>query len=321
MKYKVVLTEADLAGGWALEEQMLASVDAELVVLNSTDPAVIAEAAADADALVVSYAVIDADLIAKLKKCKSISKLGIGTNNIDMAAATEAGIRVMNAPNYCIEEVSDMIVAHMLSLTRGVPFYWKNIREGKWSREGCNTAMRLRNKVFGFMGYGKIARCTAEKVRAFGMKIVAYDPYLPAEVAAANGAELMSLDDMLACADVVSMNLPLTEETTGILNMDFFRKMKPSAVLINTARGPMLNEPDLCEAIRTGEIAGAGLDVLCQETCDQENPIFDLPNVIITPHAAFYSPESVQDLRDEVFNDVALVLKGEEPLYQLNRKR
>ena len=156
MKYKVVLTEADLTGGWALEEQMLASVDAELVVLNSTDPAVIAEAAADADALVVSYAMIDADLIAKLKKCKSISKLGIGTNNIDMAAATAAGIRVMNAPNYCIEEVSDMIVAHMLSLTRGVPFYWKNIREGKWSREGCNTAMRLRGKVFGFMGYGKI---------------------------------------------------------------------------------------------------------------------------------------------------------------------
>ena len=117
------------------------------------------------------------------------------------------------------------------------------------------------------------------------------------------------------------MNLPLTEETTGILNMEFFKKMKPSAVLINTARGPMLNEADLCEAIRTGEIAGAGLDVLCQETCDQENLIFDLPNVIITPHAAFYSPESVQDLRDEVFNDVALVLKGEEPLYQLNRKR
>lgn len=321
MKYKVVLTEADLTGGWDLERQMLAAVDAELVVLNSADPAVIAAGAADADALVVSYANIDADLIGKLKVCRSISKLGIGTNNIDIDAATAAGIRVMNAPNYCIEEVSDMIVAHMLSLTRGVPFYWKNIREGKWSREGCNTAMRLQGKVFGFMGYGKIARRTAQKVRAFGMKVVAYDPYLPAEVAAANGAELMGLDDMLACADVVSMNLPLTEETTGILNKDFFRKMKSSAILINTARGPMLNEPDLCEAILSGEIAGAGLDVLCVESCDQENPIFDLPNVIITPHAAFYSPESIQDLRDEVFNDVALVLKGEEPLYQLNRKR
>ncbi|MBQ3132493.1 MAG: C-terminal binding protein [Clostridia bacterium] len=321
MKYKVVLTEADLSGGWAIEEKMLADADAELVVLNSTDPDIIVEAASDADALVVSYASIDADVISKLKKCKSVSKLGIGVNNIDVEAATKAGIRVMNAPSYCIEEVSDMIVAHTLSLTRGVPFYWNNIRNGKWSREGCNTAVRLCGKVFGFMGYGKIARRTAEKIRAFGMKIVAYDPYLTKEAAAAAGAELMELDDMLACADVISMNLPLTEETTGILNKEFFRKMKSSAVLINTARGPMLNEKDFCEAILSGEIAGAGLDVLCKEAYDPENPIFNLPNVVITPHAAFYSPEAILDLRDEVFTDVVRVLKGEEPLYQLNRKK
>ncbi len=321
MKYKVVLTEADRSGDWSVEEKMMADVGAELVVLNSTDPDVIVEAAADADALVVSYANINADIISKLKKCKSISKFGIGVNNIDVPAATEAGIRVMNAPSYCIEEVSDMIVAHTLSLTRGIPFYWKNICNGKWSREGCNTAVRLRGKVFGFMGYGRIARRAAEKMSAFGMRIVAYDPYITKEAAAAAGAELMELDELLACADVISMNMPLTEETTGILNKEFFKKMKSTALLINTARGPMLNEKDFCEAILSGEIAGAGLDVLCKEAYDPENPIFNLPNVIITPHAAFYSPEAILDLSDQVFTDVARVLKGEEPLYQLNRKK
>ena len=320
MKYKVVLTDSDLSGDWDQERGLLEKANAELVVLNSTDPEKILEAAADAEILIVGYAQIDADMIRKLKKCKSISKLGIGVNNIDVPAATAAGIRVLNAPNYCIDEVSDMIVALMLSLTRGVPFYWKNIREGKWSREGCNTAMRLRGKVFGFMGYGKIARCTAEKIRGFGMRIVAYDPYLCPDVAAEAGAELMLLDDMLACADVISMNLPLTEETTGILNYSLFKKMKPTAVIINTARGQMMNEADFCKAIQTGQIAGAALDVLCDESCDQKTPIFNLPNVIITPHSAFYSPESVQDLRDEIFNDVVAVLKGEKPLYQLNRQ-
>ncbi len=321
MQYKVVLTEADISGGWDREREQLAALDAELVVLNSADPALVMEAAADADALIVSYAEITADMMAKMPKCRSISKFGIGVNNIDVEAATKAGIRVMNAPNYCIDEVSDMIVAHMLSLSRGVPFYWDNIRGGKWSREGCNTAMRLRGKVFGFAGYCKIARATAEKIRAFDMKIVAYDPYLPAQVAAANGCELLPLDEMLAVADVISMNLPLTEETTGMLDKEFFRKMKPSAVIINTARGPMLNEADLCEAILTGQIAGAGLDVLCVENCEQDNPVFHLPNVIVTPHSAFFSPEAVQDLRDEVFTDVYAILRGEEPLYQVNRAR
>lgn len=321
MKYKVVFTEADLAGDWHEERELLAKVDAELVYLGTTDPETVKAAVADADAVIVSYAQIDADIIAAMRHCRSISKLGIGVNNIDVPAATAKGIRVMNAPNYCIEEVSDMIVGLTLTLSRGIAFSWQNIQSGKWEHSTSPTIMRLAGKTFGFLGYGKIARCTAKKIAAHGMKILAYDPYISAESAAEAGAELVSMDELVRRSDVISLNLPLTEETTGIVNRDFFRNMKKSAIFINTARGPMVDEAALCEALLNGEIAGAGLDVLCTERCDPENPVFNLPNVVITPHASFYSPESVRDLKDEVFQDVVAVLSDREPAFQLNRKR
>ena len=321
MKYKVVLTEADVGSDFHEERAMLAALDAELVYLNTTDHDTVKAAATDADAVITSYAEINADIIGAMTRCRSISKLGIGVNNIDVSAATAKGIRVTNAPNYCIEEVSDMISGLTLALARGIPFSWQNVCGGKWKHSCAPTVMRLQGKTFGFMGYGRIARRTAQKIAAHGMKILAYDPYISAEEVAAAGAEQVSLEELISRSDVISMNMPLTPENTGIVNADFFKRMKKSAIFINTARGPMVDEAAFIDAINNGEIAGAALDVLCNEHYDDANPIFHLPNVIVTPHSAFYSPESVKELVDEVFTDVASVIRGEEPLYQLNKSK
>lgn len=317
-KYKVVLTDADLDCDWKPETERLAAVGAQLVFLRSTDGNVIAQAAADADALMVGYAPIGADVIAAMGKCRSITKLGIGVNNIDVPAATARGIQVLNVPDYCVEEVSDTVVSLTLSLTRGTPFYWDNVQRGNWSREGCRSTMRLVGKTFVFLGFGRIARRAAEKLRPFGVKLAAYDPYISPEAAAACGAQLVSLDQALAMADILSLNTHLTAETENIINRDTLAKMKPTALLINVSRGPMVNEPDLCEAILSGRLAGAGLDVICDEKPGADNPLFKLPNVIVTPHAAFSSPEAEVELREKALDDLIAVLTGGEPARKVN---
>ncbi len=318
-RFKVVLTEADLPGGYEEEKKRFAAIGAEFIYLGSADHETIKKAVSDCDALMVSYAEIDRDIIMSMDRCRSISKMGIGVNNIDVKCATENGIRVMNVPDYCVEEVSDTVLALALSLMRGVPFLWNNVRDGNWSREGYSNIARIKGKVFSFLGFGNIARRVAEKISPFGVEILAYDPFIKPEQAEAYGAGLVDMDEALERADIVSLNLPLNAETKGSINAEVFRKMKKSALLINTARGGLINEEDLCDAISSGEIAGAGLDVICSEAYDPENRLFSLPNTIITPHTAFYSPESEMELRTKVFDDVISVLEGKEPKYQLNR--
>ena len=318
MKYKVVLTDSSLKD-WERERQMLACANAELVFLDTADPETIAAAAADADAIIVSYAQIDAGVIEKMRKCKCISKMGIGINNIDVDYATRQGILVTNVPDYCIEEVSDAVIALALSFSRRIPFLWDTVRGGGWSLSGVEGITRMTGRVFGFLGFGRIARRTAEKIKPFGVKLLANDPYIDAQTAAGAGAELAELDEVIRSADFLSLNLSLNAETTGIVDRNFLSRMKKTAILINTSRGPLINEPDLYEAILAGEIAGAGLDVLCNEAYDPENRLFSLPNVIITPHAAFYSPDAVQEMSDKVFSDAIAALEGKEPKYPINR--
>ena len=318
-RYKVVLTEADLRGGYEKESEHFRSIGAEFCYLGSADHETVKKAVVDCDALMVSYAQIDSDIIGVMTRCKSISKFGIGVNNIDVKAATEKGIRVMNVPDYCVEEVSDTVLALSLSLLRGTPFFWNNVREGRWTRDGYDNIARIKGKTFAFLGFGNIARRASEKIRPFGVELLAFDPFLTEEKASAYGAELVERDEAIERADILSLNLPLNAETAGSINAEVFRKMKRSALLINTARGGLINEDDLCDAILSGEIAGAGLDVICDERFDPQNRLFSLPNTIITPHTAYYSPESEQELREKAFKDVIAVLEGREPKYQLNR--
>lgn len=318
MKYKVVMTDT-VYPDLELEKKLLAENDAEFVFLGSNDPAVIADAVRDADAVITCYANVSAEAIKGMTKCRSISKTGIGVNNIDVAQATRQGIKVMNVPDYCIEEVSDHTVALLLSLTRRVPFLVRNVQGGDWSLKGCSGISRMDGKVFGLLGFGRIARRVADKVRPYGLKIMAYDPYIHADVMEKVGVQKAEIDEVFANADIISLNLPLTAETTGMINSEAIAKMKDGVIILNTSRGPLVNEADLIEGVSSGKVYGAGLDVICDEVYDAKNPLFSTENILVTPHAAFYSVESTQELREKILADVITVLKGQEPKYQVNR--
>jgi D-3-phosphoglycerate dehydrogenase len=318
LRYKVVLTD-HVYPDLELEKKLLAEAQAELVFIDTKEEDAIADAVRDVDAVITCYANITARAIDGMAKCKSISKTGIGVNNIDIEAATRRGIRVLNVPDYCIEEVSDTTIALALSLTRGIPFLMHNVKNGNWSLSGCENMSRLNGKVFSLMGFGRIARRTAEKTAPFGVQILAYDPYVEASDMEKAGVRKAELEELLSKADILSLNLPLTSETEGIINKHTLSLMKNTAILINTARGPLVKEEDLCQALKEGSLAGAGLDVICDEKYDINNPLFSLPNVIITPHSAFYSIESTGELRQKVLADVLAVLSGAEPKYQVNR--
>ena len=318
MQYKVVMTD-HVYPDLALESKAFAEAGAEFVYLDTKEEKLIASAVADADAVITCYASINADIIKTMRKCRSISKTGIGVNNIDVEQATKQGIRVLNVPDYCIEEVSDATVAQVLALTRRIPFLWDKVRDGEWSLEGNKGISRLNGKTMGFLGFGRIARRAAEKMKPFGVKIIAYDPYVTQESVAGFAVEMVDLEKLFSDADILSLNVPLSAETQDIINKDALKKMKKSAIIVNTARGPLINEANLCDAIREGEIAGAALDVICTETYDERNPLFSLPNVVITPHAAFYSVESTQELREKVLADVLAILEGNAPKYQVNK--
>jgi len=318
IKYKVVMTDT-VYPDLEMEKRAFAAVGAEFVFLGTKEEAVIAEAVKDADAVIVCYAKISEATIQGMTKCRSISKTGIGVNNIDVEQATKQGIRVMNVSDYCIEEVSDVTIALILSLIRRIPFLWDNVRAGNWSWAGSEKMPRIRGKTMGFLGFGRIARRSAEKMKPFGVELIAYDPYVTQESVAELGVRMVSLDEALSQSDILSLNLPLTNETKFIINKDSLAKMKETAVLVNTARGPLINEEDLCAAVRAGKLAGVGLDVLNHEAYDADNPLFFLENVIITPHAAFWSTEATQELREKSLADLLTVLDGKEPKYMVNR--
>lgn len=317
MQYKVVLTD-HVYPDLKLERDILARAGAELDFIDSRDEEVIAKAVVDADILITCYAEITAKVIEGMTKCKSISKTGIGVNNIDLEAATKKGIRVMNVSDYCIEEVSDHTVALTLAGARKLIALNDNVKKGDWSLKGCAGIRRLLGKTFGLLGFGRIARRVAEKIAPFGTRIIACDPYISAEAMATMGVIKAEMDEVYAKSDIISLNLPLTAETKGMINDGALKKMKPNAVIINTSRGPLINESDLCRAVRDGVIAGAALDVICDERYDLDNPIFSTPGIILTPHSAFYSVESTRELREKILADVLTVLDGGEPKYQVN---
>lgn len=318
MKYKVVMTD-HVYPDLEMEKKLLSEAGVDFAFIDTRNEGVIANAVRDADAVITCYANITAEIIRGMSKCKSISKTGIGVNNINVEQATKQGIRVLNVSDYCVEEVSDTAVALILSLTRRIPFLRDNVQKGAWSRLGSENITRLNGKTLGFLGFGNIARRTAEKMKPFGVKMIAYDPYIQAESAQSMGVAIADLGRVLRESDVLSLNLPLTDETKKIIDKEALSKMKRTALLVNTARGPLIDEEALCSALQEGEIAGAGLDVLSDEGNISGNPLFSAPNAVITPHAAFYSIEATQELREKVLADVLSVLAGKAPRYQVNR--
>jgi len=289
--------------------QVLSQIGAELKLAADSSPESVMKLAADADAVLVTYAKINADMIRQMKKVRIISRFGIGVDNVDLAAATQAGIVVTKVPDYCIDEVSDHAMALLLSAVRKIPMATDQVHAGTWKMPNFVPIHRLRGSVLGLVGFGRIPQLVAPKAKSFGLRVVAYDPFIPKDVFANAGVEQVDFAQLLKISDYVSIHSPLTPETKGLFNADAFKQMKKGSYVVNTARGPIIDEAALAAAIDSGHIAGAALDVMTNEP-PVGSPLIGKRNVIITPHTSFYSEESLVELQTKASQEVANVLTG-----------
>jgi D-3-phosphoglycerate dehydrogenase len=256
-------------------------------------------------------------MIRQMTRCRIISRFGIGVDNVDIPVATERGIVVTKVPDYCIDEVSDHAVALLLTAVRKIPLANSLVQQGRWEMPAVVPIHRLRGSVLGLVGFGRIPQLVAPKAQAFGMRVVSFDPYIPKDVFDRAKVESVDFPQLLKLSDYVSIHAPLLPETQGLFNADAFRQMKPHAYLINTARGPIVDEAALAHALDAGQLAGAALDVMTKEP-PTGSPLLGRPNVIVTPHTSFYSEESLNDLETKAAEEVVRVLKGQAPKNPVN---
>jgi D-3-phosphoglycerate dehydrogenase / 2-oxoglutarate reductase len=293
----------------------LARVDPELRMAKSASAEDILAVAREADAILVTYARLPGDLLRQLTRCKAIGRFGLGVDNIDIPAAAELGITVTYVPDYCMHEVSDHAMALLLALARKIPLSNKLVQAGRWEMPAVVPIHRLAGRVLGLVGFGNIPRALAPKAKAFGLRVVTHDPYVSQQALAAAGVESVSFDRLLEISDFVSIHAPLMPATRGLFNAEVFGKMKAGALLINTARGPLVDEDALVSALDSGRLGGAALDVVAVEPLPKDSRLIGRDNVILTPHTAFYSVEALNELQTKCAADVARVLSGEKPVY------
>jgi D-3-phosphoglycerate dehydrogenase len=309
--FRVIITDCDIAP-FAVEEEELAGVADVQVAQCRTESQVVA-AARQADALLVQYAPITAAVLDRLPQCRIISRYGVGTDMIDVAAASQRGIYVCNVPGYCREEVSDHACALVLALVRKLEPLHQAVRRGLWDASLARPVRQMRDQVLGLLGFGRIARRVAGKMRGFCPIIVAHDPHVRREVFEEGGVTPVEMGELLARSDILSLHVPLTPETFHILGEPELHLLKRGAFLVNTSRGSLIDEEALVKAVAEGWLGGVGLDVLEREPIDAHHPLLSFENVIISPHAAYYSEQSVAELKRQTARAVARLLRGEPP--------
>jgi len=293
----------------------LKHIDPDLRVAKSASAEDILAVARDADAVLVTYAKLPSDLLSQFARCKVIGRFGLGVDNIDIPAAARLGIVVTYVPDYCLREVSDHAMALLLALARKIPFSNRLVQSGRWELPPIVPLRRLEGQVLGLVGVGNIPRTLASKAQAFGLKVITHDPYVPAEATQALRVENTTFDDLLVRSDFISVHAPLLPATRGVINVAAFARMKKGAFLINTARGPLIDEAALVAALDRGHLGGAALDVVTVEPLASNSALRGRDNVILTPHTAFYSVEALEELQTKCAGDVARVLSGEKPVY------
>jgi D-3-phosphoglycerate dehydrogenase len=309
--HTVVVTDHDFED-LSIEREGLADV-AEVVELTSDvgDSAADArETLAEADAVINLRYDLDAEDVAVLDDCRVISRYGIGVDNIATDAARERGIPVTNVPDYCLEEVSVHALSLWLALSRGLPTYDDAVAAGGWDRSAAAPIHRLSTRTVGVVGYGAIGRAVGERAAALGADVLASDPFLSAADVEDDPAELVSFETLLDRADFVTVHSPLTPDTRGLFDADAFSRMRDDAYLVNVARGPIVDTEALVAALDAGELAGAGLDVFPEEPPAATDPLRDHPDVVTTPHVAWYSEEANEERRRTVVDIVRTVLEG-----------
>jgi D-3-phosphoglycerate dehydrogenase len=320
---KVVIADHDY-GNLDIERPILEAAGARVVALQAKSEEDLFEEARDCDAIINQYARVGAATIDRMERCKVIARYGIGVDIVDVEAATRKGILVTNVRDYCTDEVADHAIGLWLALARKLVQYNAATHNGIWQWQTGRPIYRLRGRTMGIVSFGKIGQAIAQRAKAFGVSLIAYDPYLPRDVFLTKGVNRVGKDEILERSDYLMMQVPMTPETLHFLGEAELSRMKQGSIIVNTGRGPTIDNRALYRALVRKQIAGAGLDDPEEEPAKRKrwdpsgNPLFSLDNVIVTSHVAYYSEESIRLARETAACEVARILKGERPLNPVN---
>jgi len=321
-RFKVVVSDRDYTD-LSIEESILESIDAEVVDAQcKSGGEALLKYIIDADAVLQQYAEIRQDVIEKLHKCKIIARYGTGVDILDVETCHKRGIIVTNVPYYCVDEVADHAIVLALTLARRIPMYVDSVRCGKWHWSNSGAPIhRFEMQIFGIIGFGKIGRNIARKAKALKFTVMAYDPNVNNFFMKEEGVKKVDLGTILDNSDILCVQVPLSSDTHHLIGGLELKRMKKSAILINTARGPVVDNKALYKALSEGRITAAGLDDIEDEPAKREywnyqaNPLLKLKNCLITPHSAYYSEESIMEARRTATEEVKAVLLGKKPRY------
>ncbi|MDD2215798.1 MAG: C-terminal binding protein [Eubacteriales bacterium] len=321
-RYKVLYTDSGI-GDISVESEFLKQIDAEVIMGSGTDEETLIREGKDCDGVMVEYAMVTKKVLDSWGegKVKIISRQGIGYNNIDVDAATENHIMVANVPDYCLDEVADHTLTLSLCVSREIKSFNERVNRGEWEEKSIRPIHRFGSQNFCLFGIGNIGRKVVARAQAFGFNVFAYDPFVQdEEFKKLCVKKAGSLEELAGIADILSIHAPLTDKTKHAINLDIFKLMKKSSIIVNTSRGPLIKEEDLEYAIRNDLIAGAGLDVLENEPPSKKSVLLSCSNVIVTPHVAFYSEEAEAELRMRIAENIALALTEGKPRSLVNKK-
>jgi len=319
IKYKVVVTD-DRYDDYEIEKEVLKEIGAELFVKDCRTAGEVLDACRDADGVLANLAPMPAEVIAGLEKCRIISRYGVGYDNVDAAACTKKGIQLSNVTDYCMEEVSDQALALIMACARKVARRDAQVREGRWNVLKEDPIYRIAGRKFSFLGFGSIARCLLRKIKGLNFsEILVYDPYVDEKTINEAGCVKADMETALREGDYISIHMPLNDDTRGIIDKKAFDLMRPGAILINTSRGPVIDEKALVDALGNKKINSAGLDVHTKEPLDKDHPLMKIGNCVLTDHAGWYSEESIMELKRKAAENVRDALLGRPPKYAVNK--
>jgi len=305
---RIVITDCDHPS-IELEQSIFRAAGHEVVVAQCRTADEVIAAGQGAVALLAQYAPITDAVMTALPKFRVVGRYGVSLDNIELPAAARHGITVVNVPDYCIDEVADHAIGLLLALSRGITFLDRAIHDGTWDFRRGGELRRASGMRLGIIGLGRIGAATARRAQALRFEVVATDPRSPA----VDGVRLMELDELLATSDIVSLHAWLDPSTRHLLDAAAFARMQPGALLVNTSRGGLIDQTALVDALRSGHLGGAALDVLEREPIARDDPLLALPNVILTPHAAFYSPQSIVEMKSRVAEGIVAAIAAAMP--------
>ncbi|MFS0749933.1 MULTISPECIES: C-terminal binding protein [Oceanobacillus] len=317
---KVVVTDITFKD-YEIERKIFEEMGVEFVVADCKSTADLVEVAHDADALLNAAFQLTEERIKLLPNVKVICRYGIGVDTIDVKAATERGIYVANVQDYCHDEVADHALSLILTMGRKIIPLHEGLKKNVRSTVFDQTPIRrIKTQTVGLISFGNIARNLARKLKAIGYNVIAFDPYCTEEIAKEYGVELLPLEALMKRSDVISVHAPLTKSTRHLINAEMLSLVRKDAFIVNTGRGPVIDQTALIEALQNKTIAGAALDVFEVEPLSADSPLLDMEQVIVTPHAAFYSDESSAEMKQKAAENIKLVLDGDVPRYLINKE-